>query len=257
MMARRAASILLAAALAAAAPSAFAVGPRPSLFRGVVVADSPPGVRVVSLEEAAQAYQADLRPEDVIVRINDAQVRSIDEFAEVSAALKGASEAAVLVFRNGQPRQLRVHLFSLPVRSAWGIEFIPEHDIRFAQPDIGFAYWSRLGQGFERADKPGDALDAYLNALHNVPGDLATALRAEELLLRVIRQRLEQPGGMADGVRLLRQASVMMERLFDRPLSADQLDRIREQLRETLEALRAARLKTRQPSRILTPNTSS
>src|SRR3989338_7427417 len=80
----------------------------PSLFRGVVVADSPLGVRVVSVEEQSQASLADLRPEDVIVQINQTAVHSIDEFAALSSALRGrAMQAAVVALRRGQPRQLR------------------------------------------------------------------------------------------------------------------------------------------------------
>ena len=224
-------------------------GARPSLFRGVVVADSPVGVRVASLEESAQAYQTDLRPDDVIARINDTDIRSIDDFAAVSASLKGATEAALVVFRNGQPRQIRIHLFSVPVQQAWGIDIIPE-DIRFAQPETGLAYWTRLGRGFEQAGKPAEALDAYLNGLHNRPGDLATALRMETLLLRVSRERLSA-GELAGGVRQLRQSLAVMERLFQRPLDAAQLDALRSELQDTLEALRAARLKSRHLSRIL------
>ena len=39
-----------------------AEGQLPSLFRGVVVAEGPVGVRVVRVEETSQAYLADLRP---------------------------------------------------------------------------------------------------------------------------------------------------------------------------------------------------
>ena len=83
----------------------------PSLFRGVVVADSPLGVRVVSVEEGSQASLADLRPEDIIVRVEAREVHSIDEFAALSATLKGhAASATVLVFRNGAPRELTLRL---------------------------------------------------------------------------------------------------------------------------------------------------
>lgn len=224
---------------------------RPSLFRGVVVADSPVGVRVVSLEETSQASLNDLRPEDVIVQINEAEIHSIDEFAAVSSALKGqAVEATVLVFRNGQPQELRVHLYSVPILRSWGIEVEPEHDIRFAQPETGLAYWSRLGQGFERAGKWAEALDAYCNGLHNVPDDLETAAMVDELLLRASRERLAD-GDLAGGLRVLSQAVTLMERLVPRPVSAAALERLREALRRALEALRVARLKTRQVSRIL------
>ena len=54
---------------------------QPSIFRGVVVANSDVGVRVVSVEAGTQAAMAGLQPEDLIVRINGDDVRSIDEFA--------------------------------------------------------------------------------------------------------------------------------------------------------------------------------
>src|SRR3989338_1779375 len=74
----------------------------PSLFRGVVVADSSLGVRVVSVEEASQAALSDLRPEDLIVRVDDTDVHTIDEFSTVSTAMKGrAISAAIVVVRAG------------------------------------------------------------------------------------------------------------------------------------------------------------
>ena len=213
---------------------------KPSLFRGVIVADSPLGVRVVSVEEASQAQLADLRSEDVIVRIQDAEIGSIDEFATVSQALKGrAASATVLVFRNGSPRELVVHLYSYPLLREWNVQFIPDYDIRFAQPEVGRDYWLRLGRGFERADKPSDALNAYLNGLHNVPADADTALTASRLFAAVSRERLAR-GELAEGIAQLRQSLSILERLFDHPLTTEQLESVRDQLRETLQTLRDA-----------------
>lgn len=210
----------------------------PSLFRGVVVADSPVGVRVVSLEESSQAYLADLRPEDIIVHIQGREVRSIDEFAVVSHELKGrAVRATVLVFRNGLPRELTLHLYSVPVLREWGVEFVPDHDVHFADPMIGLDYWRRLGRGFEEAGKPTEALDAYLNGLHNVPTDVATALKVMDLFSRASQQHLTD-GELADGIASLQQALAMMEKLFDEPLTEDQLQAIKRQLEETLRTLR-------------------
>ena len=210
----------------------------PSLFRGVVVADSPLGVRVVSVEEASQAALADLRPDDIIVRIDAGEVHSIDDFAKHSAALRGrALEATVLVFRNGAPRELRLHLYSYPILNAWGLQFVPELDVRFAQPQIGLHYWTRLGRGFEEAGKPSEALNAYLNALHNAPTDVPAALKASGLFSQVSRQRLAD-GKLANGIALLRQALAMLEKLFNYPLTDEQLQTVRSQLQETLRALR-------------------
>lgn len=211
---------------------------RPSLFRGVVVADSPLGVRVVSIEESSQAFLADLRPEDIIVRVQDTQVRSIDEFAAVSTALKGQTiSASVLIFRHGTPRELLVHLYSYPILRAWGLEFIPDHDIRFAQPEVGLEYWRRLGRGFEIAQDLPKALEAYLNGLHNVPTDVATAMKVSELSARISRRAL-QDARLAEGLRFLEQALRMTERLFDYSLSTEQLESVRTQLRETLQTLK-------------------
>jgi len=219
----------------------------PSLFRGVVVADSPLGVRVVSVEESSQAYQGDLRPDDIIVRIREAEVHSIDEFAVLSNALKGqAVSSSVLVFRNGQPHELTLHLYSYPILREWGIEFVPVHDIRFAEPGVGLDYWRRLGRGFEEAGKLQEAFDAYMNGLHNVPRDPETALKASELSSRLSQQRVDA-GELAEGVADLHQALLIMEKLFDYPLTDQQLQSIRRQLQQTLEALRGMSTPSRHP----------
>lgn len=211
----------------------------PSVFRGVVVAGSLLGVRVVSVEEASQAYLADLRPEDLIIQIQSQAVHSIDEFATRSNQLKAerAIEVTVLVFRNGLPRELHLHLFSYPILGEWGITFIPDVDLRFGEPRTGLDYWRRLGRGFEEAGKAQEALNAYLNGLHNVPTDAATALKVTELLSRASQQRLSG-GALGEGIASLRQAVHMMERLFDYPLTDEQLGTVKRQLEETLRALR-------------------
>ena len=221
-------------------PTAFA-GELPSLFRGIVVADSPLGVRVVTVEAASQAALADLRPDDLIVRIHGQDVRSIDEFATLSHQLKGQTAAVTLVvFRQGMPRELLVHLYSYPVLRDWGIQFVPEHDIRFAQPDVGFAYWQRLGRGFEDAKKPDDALSAYLNALHNAPTDTATAIKVSTLFSRASQRHLKE-GRLPEGIAALRHAVQMMEHLLEQPLADEQLQSIKQQLQETVTALRRLR----------------
>jgi hypothetical protein len=211
----------------------------PSLFRGVVVADSPLGVRVISVEEDSQAFLADLRPEDLIVSINEQELKSIDEFATVSERLRGqAVEVRLVIFRRGEPRRLRVHVFSYPVLQAWGVEFVPAHDVRFAQPSVGLAYWTRLGRGFEEARRPLDALDAYLNGLHNVPEDVPTAVKAAELLSRLSQQRLADKA-LLDGLASLQQSVVMLERLFNHPLSDEQLLTVKRSLEATMASLQA------------------
>ena len=210
----------------------------PSLFRGVVVADSPLGVRVVSVDDASQAYFADLRPEDIIVRIGTQEIHSIDEFATLSSALKGRIRTIpVLVFRNGAPRELTVHLYSYPILRQWGIEVVPDYDIRFAQPEVGLDYWRRLGRGYEDAEKPGYALEAFLNALHQVPTDIPTALKVVELSSRVSEQQLRERQ-LRNGIASLRQALTVMEKLFEYPLTDEQLETIKRQLQATLESLR-------------------
>ena len=219
-------------------------GQAPSFFRGVVVADSPLGVRVVSVEEFSQAAQADLRPEDIIARVQDQEIHSIDNFGAISNALKGrALSATLVVFRNGTPREVTLHLYSYPVQRAWNVEFIPDHDVRFAQPQTGLAYWSRLGRGFEEARKDAEALNAYLNGLHNVPEDLPTALKAVELMSRLGQQHLTV-GRLTEGVTSLSRALAMMDRLFEHPLTDEQLTRVRDQLRATVEALKQASQKS-------------
>ena len=212
----------------------------------MVVADSPLGVRVVSVEAASQAEGADLRADDLIVRVGEAEVRSIDDFAAVSERLKGrAVSARVLVFRNGLPRELTLHLHSYPLLREWGVEFLPEHDLRFAQPAVGRAHWARLGRGFEEAGKSGEALNAYLNGLHQAPTDPELGLRATVLSLEIGAQRLRD-GAVPDGLAALRRGLTMLQRLFDYPLSAQQLQAVRDALQRTLTAV--ADLKTRHTS---------
>jgi len=222
-------------------PVSVLAGQWPSLFRGVIVADSAVGVRVVSVEETSQAFQADLRPEDIIVSVNGQEVHSIDDFATLSTALKArAALATVLVFRRGAPQELHVHLYSYPLLRTWGLEFIPEHDVRFAEPRIGLEYWTRLGRGFEEARKPADALSAYLNGLHLVPADAATALKAAELFSALGQEHLRRRE-WAKGIAALRQAVGVFEKLFDYPMTDDELQRIKHQLEATLQALRTAK----------------
>lgn len=224
-------------AMLCAASAAVWAGELPSLFRGVVVADSSLGVRVVSVEEQSQASYADLRPEDLIVRIDDSDVRSIDEFAEVSLALKGKSTyARVLVYRNGSPLTLPLHLYSYPLLNAWGIEFVPNDEFHFAEAAVGRDYWFRLGRGFQGANKPEEALDAYLNGLHNSPDDLDLGLRSALLLSELGQSQLR--GNPSEGLTSLRKSMMMMQKLFDYPLNNEQLRSIKEQLQATVQAIR-------------------
>jgi hypothetical protein len=195
-------------------------------------------VRVVSVDEQSQAHLADLRPEDVVIRVGEQEVHSIDQFAELSHAHKGrTTTTTLLVFRNGKPLELSLHLYSYPVLEAWGVRFIPDHDVRFAQPQTGRDYWMRLGRGFEQVGNDEDALDAYLNALHNVVDDGPAAMKVSELFARLGRRQL-QDRALAPGFASLRQSLVVMQHLFDEPLSEAQLQVLRDQLRETLHALR-------------------
>lgn len=214
----------------------------PSLFRGIVVADSPLGVRVVSVEEYSQAHLADLRTEDVIVQVRGTEVNSIDEFAAVSQALTGKTVSVpVLVFRNGAPVEITITLYSYPVLKAWGVRFVPDYNIRFVDQRAGSNYWFRMGRAFEDEAKPAEALNSYLNALHNQPDQPALALKASAMFSAVSRERLSG-GATAEGIMHLRQSLSILERAFEYPLSEAQLDAVRTQLRETLQALRQATL---------------
>jgi hypothetical protein len=221
-------------------PASLRAAERPSLFRGVVVADSPLGVRVVSIEEGSQAALADLRPEDIVIRAHDQEIRSIDEFATLSAALKGqVVSTPVVIFRSGAPRQLTLHLYSYPILRTWEIPFVPDFDVRFAEAATGRDYWMRLGRGFAQAGKTAEALDCYLNALHNVPEDLEPALSASTLLARTSEPLLKR-GELAAGLEPLRQSVVILQHVFEFPLTDEQLAAIRRQLESALQALRAA-----------------
>ncbi|OGX13284.1 MAG: hypothetical protein A3I71_02755 [Omnitrophica WOR_2 bacterium RIFCSPLOWO2_02_FULL_63_16] len=216
-------------------------GQLPSLFRGVVVADSPEGVRVIGVEEGSQADVADLRPEDIVLQVNDTPVKTIEEFSRTSQDLKGrAFKASVVILRNGEPRDVILHLYSYPVLRHWDLTFIPEHDVRFADPEVGAQYWMRLGRGFLSAKKPEPALNAYLNALHNDPRQLDAALRVAGLLLELTQSRL-QAQRLPEALAAFKQGAVVLEHLFEHPLASDQLASIKSQLESTLRVLQEYR----------------
>ena len=210
------------------------------MFRGIVLADSESGVRVVSVDEGSQAHLADLRPEDIIVRVENTDVRTIDEFATVSAQLRGnVEQAKVLVFRNGAPVELTLHLYSYPILRTWKIEVVPEHDIRFADPKTGRDYWLELARGYEEARDAGQALTAYLNALHNMPEEVGIALNVSRLYTSLSRERLKA-GDLAGGIDRLNRAVLIMNELFARRLTLEQMESVKQQLLEALESLRDA-----------------
>ena len=214
---------------------------RPSLFRGVVAADSPDGVRIVSVEESSQAFLADLRPEDILMQVDNTPTGTIDQFGAASQALKGkASKANVVVLRNGQPVQLLVHLYSYPILRRWRLSFIPNDEFRFADPHAGLGYWGRMARGFEGAGDEGRALDAYLNALHYEPDRRDVAVKIAELFWRIGRQRLQQHR-MAEALGSLDQGTVLLEQLFEQPLEDAELQGIKSELEQTVQAIHASR----------------
>ena len=213
-------------------------GQWPSLFRGVVVADGALGIRVVSVEDASQASLADLRPEDTIVRINDASIKTVDDFAVVSQALKGrTARSTLLILRNGQPRELVVSLYSDALLRQWEVSFIPEHDVRFGEPKTGLAYWMRMERGFEAAGDLEAALNADLNALHQDPAQLDVAVKACELSWRIARARLEDRR-LPEALTAIQQGTILLGHMFDQSLEASQLQSLKSQLQETLAILR-------------------
>lgn len=233
-------------------PVSLCAGQLPSLFRGVAFADSPDGVRVVSVEDASQAALSDLRPEDILVQVNDRRLAKIDEFAAVSESLRGrAIRATLIVLRNGEPREILVHLYSYPVLRAWDLTFVPEHDIRFADGKVGAEYWTRMARGFLIAGKLEESLNATLNALHNDPAQLDEALRAASLLLDIAQQRLTERR-LPESLVALKQATILLNRVFEHPLTTPQLEAIKSRLARTLELMK----RYRSPGRELAPSTS-
>jgi len=224
-------------------PRALHAASWPSLFRGVVVADSALGIRVVSVDEQSLAYRANLRPEDVVVQVNDMAIHSIDEFAVLSQSLKGrATKASLLILRNGQPRTILVHLYSEPILQRWDVAFVPEHDIRFADPKPGVEYWTNLGRGFDTANKLPDAINSYLNALHNDPQNVDVALIVVSRLGQLAREQLAQ-AKWSDAVTTLSRAMAMLSRMFDGPITVEQRERVKQELQSTLSSLQEANRK--------------
>jgi tetratricopeptide (TPR) repeat protein len=210
----------------------------PSLFRGVAVADSSAGVRVVSVEPTAMAFQADLRPEDVILQIDDHALRTIDEFAVLSKALRGrAAKTRLVILRNGQPRELILHLYSYTLLREWGLTFIPDQELRFVDPSAGRSYWANLGRGFREAGQSDQALHAYLNALHHAPSDLSLAMTVSHLLGTLAGRHLEA-ARYAEALGALNQQVTILNALFEHPLSTQQLQAVKQQLELTVEGLK-------------------
>jgi len=224
-------------------PSVHA-GQLPSLFRGVVVADGAHGVRVVSVEDTSQAFFADLRPEDIIFQVNGTDIRTIDEFATLSSALKGtAMTAQVLILRHGEPRQLTIHLYSYPVLRQWDLTFVPDDDLRFADGRAGLLYWLRMARGYEEIDDLEAALNAYLNGLHNEPTFLEAAVRVSELLWELAHQHLKARR-MPEALEALAQQTRILTRLFEQPLTEEDLRHLKAQLERTIELIRRYRTPT-------------
>ncbi len=216
----------------------------PSLFRGVVVADSPAGVRVISVEEQSQAFLANLRPEDVIVSINGTSVHSIDEFATWSSQAKGqAIKAMVVIRRNGDPKELLFHLYSYPVLTHWGLAFVPDYDLRFAEPRAGLEYWARLGRGYETAGNQEAALNAYLNALHNEPTFVDAAVKVSDVLWVIAQQRLAAHK-VSGAVQALEQETRLLNKLFEYPLTDEDLLNLKRRLEETIRIIHQSRQHT-------------
>ena len=237
-MVRQGCLLWLAVSSCLTAPVLADAGQMPSLFRGVVVVDHPLGARVVSVEDASQAALADLRSDDIIVQLNDTAIKTIDEFALVSQTLRGqAASARVIVWRNGQPHELLVHLYSYPILREWELAFVPEHDLRFVEPHAGLAYWLRLARGFETVHDAEHALNAYLNALHHDPSQVDVAVQASELIWEVARARLAQHR-LPEALTAIQQGTTLLNHLFDHPLDGVQLQVVKHQLQDTLELLR-------------------
>ena len=209
----------------------------PSLFRGVVVADGPEGVRIVTVDESSQAAQADLRPEDILVQVDNTPVGTIDQFSAVSQSLRGrVVKANVVVLRNNQPHQVLLHLYSYPILRQWRLSFVPNDEFRFADSTAGVEYWSRMGRGFEEAGDADRALDAYLNALHYDPDRRELAVKVAQMFWRIGRQRLEQHKTAA-ALRAIDQGTMLLQRLFEQPLGDAQLQAIKTELEQTVRTM--------------------
>jgi len=211
------------------------------VFRGVVVADSAHGVRVVSVEERSQAFLADLRPEDLILQVNHTPVRTIDEFATLSSQLKGvAVKATLVIVRNGDPRELVLHLYSYPVLRQWDLAFVPDDDLKFVEPRAGLSYWARMGRGYETVGDLEAALNAYLNGLHNEPTFVDAAFKVSDLLWQIAQQRIAT-GNIRDAMTALQAEVRLLHRLFEQPMTEEDLQRIKGQLEHTITLIHTYR----------------
>jgi tetratricopeptide (TPR) repeat protein len=187
------------------------------------------------------AAQAGIRPEDVILQIDEHTIKTIDGFAALSTALRGrVPTVRVVLLRNGQPREVALHIYSYPLLREWELTFVPDYELRFIDPSAGRSYWANLGRGFEEAGQADQALTAYLNALHHVPADAELAMKAANLYALIAHRHLDA-GRIPEALGALGQQTTLLTHLFDRPLDAAQLQAVKAQLQQTLEGIRQAR----------------
>ena len=125
----------------------------------------------------------------------------------------------------------------------WDLAFIPDHELRFAEPTAGRHYWLNLGRGFETADDLDGALQASLNALHNEPDNVEVAMNTADLFWRIAERHL-QSRRLPDAMRALGSGTALLHRLFEHPLKPEQLNQIKSRLEESLHLLKEYEIDT-------------
>jgi len=149
----------------------------PSLFRGVTVGEGRPGVVVVFVREDAFALAAGVRAGDHLVAIDEQPINSLEDFADMSRALAGRrTDVSVELLRGGTRFTTDVSLASPTVRSAWGLAFLPDYSLRFADPNAARRYWSQRASHELVQGQDVEAMRSLLNVLHYAPDAYDEAL---------------------------------------------------------------------------------
>jgi len=81
-------------------------------FLGVLADSSPQGLIVLGVAQKSAAFQAGLRPKDIVLRLNSQAVADADQFHQILADLRPGDAISLKIKRGAKEREIRVTLKS-------------------------------------------------------------------------------------------------------------------------------------------------
>jgi serine protease Do len=96
--------------------------PRNRGFLGVQLGDAEPGARIRTVYEESAAKEAELQPEDVVVRAADKDVASSEDLVEIIGSRKPGDEVTLVVQRGGEELTVSAVLGKVPSQGRRGID---------------------------------------------------------------------------------------------------------------------------------------